>query len=84
MQYQKGPGFPGALFLCGNTRRASNRSVRFVGPLSPPARFALVVARARIENRDAVPCLLNTPLTRGMFAVANMPSSAPNRSQVPE
>lgn len=82
MQYQEGPGSRGPLSFCGPQSASPRSRGRFVGPLSPPAGYFLAARATGIENRDAVPCHLNTPLTLGVFAVANMPLL--NVSQVPE
>jgi hypothetical protein len=81
MQYQEGPGSRGPLFFAEREARRRRRG-RFVGPPSPPAGFFLAARATGNENRDAVPCVLNAPLTLGVFAVANMPLL--NVSQVPE
>jgi hypothetical protein len=82
MLYQEGPGSRGPLSFCGPQRVGPPSFGRFIGPSSPPAGFFLAALARGTENRDAVPYLLNALLTRGVFALANMPSL--NVSQVPE
>ena len=54
-------------------RDESSAAAVFIGPSPPPGSRFLLPLRAKIENRDARPLVLNIPFTRAGDAVDNIP-----------